>query len=143
MLWTVLFANAAVDPISGGAGWVGAGLLGLVLAWFLLKHIPDERTRHDAREREKDEQMAKLIETKDNQIRELINATAERDRERQTEFKAALKEVVDHCERESTRVTESFRVYQTQATATINDLRQLVAMAIREHEEARGKGKAS
>lgn len=32
-----------VDPLSGGAGWVGAGLLGAVLAWLLLKYLPDER----------------------------------------------------------------------------------------------------
>ena len=29
------------DPISGGAGWVGASFLGLVLSWLLLKHLPD------------------------------------------------------------------------------------------------------
>lgn len=39
------------DPISGGAGWVGAGLLGLVLAWLLLKHLPD-----------KDKQINNLVE---------------------------------------------------------------------------------
>ena len=31
---------AEVDPISGGAGWLGAGLLGLVLGWLFLWHIP-------------------------------------------------------------------------------------------------------
>lgn len=43
MLATVLLLAAegtTLDPISGGAGWVGAGLLGLVLAWLLLKHLP-------------------------------------------------------------------------------------------------------
>ncbi len=34
-----LYAQA--DPISGGAGWVGAGLLGLVVGWILLKGWPD------------------------------------------------------------------------------------------------------
>lgn len=31
---------AQADSLTGGAGWVGAGLLGLVLAWLLLKHLP-------------------------------------------------------------------------------------------------------
>lgn len=31
---------AEVDVISGGAGWAGAGLLGLLLGWLLLKHLP-------------------------------------------------------------------------------------------------------
>lgn len=35
----LLFAQQA-DPISGGGGWFGAGLLGLVLAWLLLRHLP-------------------------------------------------------------------------------------------------------
>lgn len=33
---------AQIDPISGGAGWVGTGLLGAVLSWLLLKHLPDK-----------------------------------------------------------------------------------------------------
>lgn len=37
-----IFSQSAVDPISGGAGWVGAGLLGAVLSWLLLKHLPEK-----------------------------------------------------------------------------------------------------
>src|SRR5688500_11146399 len=36
------FLVAVADPISGGAGWAGAGLLGLVLAWLLLVHLPSK-----------------------------------------------------------------------------------------------------
>lgn len=39
------------DPLSGGAGWMGAGLLGVVLAWLLLLHLPA-----------KDKQMKEMIE---------------------------------------------------------------------------------
>ncbi len=35
----VLFAQST-DPISGGAGWIGAGLLGAVLSWLCLVHLP-------------------------------------------------------------------------------------------------------
>lgn len=49
-----IFAQAAVDPISGGAGWVGTGLLGTVLCWLLLKHLPD-----------KDKQIKELLNTHD------------------------------------------------------------------------------
>ena len=38
----------STDPISGGAGWVGAGLLGLVLGWLLLKHLPDKDRQQTA-----------------------------------------------------------------------------------------------
>lgn len=48
----LLWAQAAnPDTLGGASGWVGAGLLGLVLAWLLLRHLPD-----------KDRQLEKLIE---------------------------------------------------------------------------------
>lgn len=64
-----LLAQAAADPISGGAGWFGAGLLGSVLAWLLLVHLPardkqlkDILDRHDARLREKDSEIGTLAQ---------------------------------------------------------------------------------
>ena len=39
MTLLMLFAQAT-DPISGGAGWVGAGLLGLVLMWVFFVNLP-------------------------------------------------------------------------------------------------------
>lgn len=50
----MLVLAQAVDPISGGAGWVGAGLLGLVLGWFLLVRIPatDKMVREILKERD-------------------------------------------------------------------------------------------
>lgn len=38
----LLVAQLPTDPLSGGAGWAGAGLLSLVLGWLLLKHLPDK-----------------------------------------------------------------------------------------------------
>lgn len=47
----------ALDSLSGGSGWVGAGLLGAVLSWLLLKHLPD-----------KDAQITSLQSVKDKQL---------------------------------------------------------------------------
>lgn len=30
------------DPLSGGSGWIGAGLLGCVLAWVMFIHLPGQ-----------------------------------------------------------------------------------------------------
>lgn len=38
----IVFAQGDPSALSGGAGWVGAGLLGLVLCWLLLKHLPEK-----------------------------------------------------------------------------------------------------
>lgn len=55
--FVALLMAQAPDSLSGGAGWVGAGLLGLVLCWLLLKHLPD-----------KDKQLKDFLDLKDGQI---------------------------------------------------------------------------
>lgn len=65
-----LIAQVPTDPLSGGAGWVGAGLLGLVLCWLLLKHLPD----------------------KDRQQRELIDAHLVAEANQRTDHAKAEKE---------------------------------------------------
>ena len=74
----VLLAADLADPVTGGAGWAGAGLLGLVLAWLLFKHLPD-----------KDKQLSGLMDRHDASQKEL-SAT----------FTNALKEVTQHCKDE-------------------------------------------
>lgn len=61
----LVYAQASVDPISGGAGWAGAGLLGAVLAWLLLVHLPG-----------KDKQLQGFVEAKDAQIRGFVAEVA-------------------------------------------------------------------
>ena len=55
-----LLAQTSPDPISGGAGWVGAGLLGAVMAWLLLVHLPS-----------KDKQLKEFIDGRDRDAAEL------------------------------------------------------------------------
>ena len=86
--WWLLIAQVAqTDPISGGAGWVGAGLLGLVLAWLLLKHLPE----------------------KDRQVRDLIDSQRAELKETRKEYKEALDVVLAHCEREVLKISDAFR----------------------------------
>lgn len=60
----VLLADDAVTNIAGlpgGAGWVGAGLLGSVLGWMFFIHLPS-----------KDKQLKELIDAKDAQLKDLL-----------------------------------------------------------------------
>jgi PAS domain S-box-containing protein len=84
MALAMLLAQGA-EGLSGGAGWVGAGLLGAVLAWVFMKHLPA-----------KDTQLEKLISDKDIMIKELVAGHAK-----------SIREVVGHCEEdaEKTRTT--------------------------------------
>lgn len=74
----IIIAQVA-EPISGGAGWVGAGLLGAVLAWLLLKHIPD-----------KDKQVERMMEGRNQVVTELTIEFGKQLKETRDEFKEAL-----------------------------------------------------
>lgn len=123
---TALVAQAS-DPISGGAGWVGAGLLGMVLAWLLLKHLPDkDRQTREQQERwaqftaEKDGQFLERLNNKDLQIdrlmegrnlvvRELTTDFAEQLRESRKEFKDALNEILQQHDRQVTELSVAIK----------------------------------
>lgn len=82
-----------VDPLSGGAGWLGAGLLGAVLAWLCFVHLP----------------------AKDKQLKEMMSAESdEREKERQSRdrivsvFQAELLKIQDCHLRNAERDREAF-----------------------------------
>lgn len=89
-MMAILAQSATVDPISGGAGWVGAGLLGAVLAWLLLRHLP-----------EKDKQTKEFSD----KLVEVIKDNAKQTSELQSGFRVALKQIADHCETEMRQLT--------------------------------------
>jgi intracellular sulfur oxidation DsrE/DsrF family protein len=74
--------NMPFDPISGGAGWVGTGLLGLILAWLLLRHLPD-----------KDRIVLELVEKKWEAIR-LLTAEYRESLKEMAAFQAKQLEIV-------------------------------------------------
>jgi hypothetical protein len=81
---------AQVDAISGGAGWAGAGLLGLVLGWLLLKHLPD-----------KDRMIREIIKEHDTIEREIVTAANESVDRARREFTESLRYVVDKQEQQN------------------------------------------
>ncbi len=83
-----MFAQA--ETISGGAGWVGAGLLGVVLWWLLFKHIPD-----------KDKQIGEMLKQSNEERQQNTNRydaerLAERDARhaRANQFQQMMNEIV-------------------------------------------------
>jgi hypothetical protein len=97
------------DAISGGAGWVGAGLLGGVLSWLLFLHLPA-----------KDKQIAGLIDSRDAMVEKLTNSfrqaiieseerAAAVDKERREDYRVSLAMVVSHCEKEMATTSGSIR----------------------------------
>jgi hypothetical protein len=81
MCWPLLAQT--LEPLSGNAGWVGAGLLGALLAWLLLKHLPD----------------------KDRQTRELTAGFTEQVTAIRKEFREALFVLLDHHSKQVAELT--------------------------------------
>lgn len=80
--WATL-AQHVVEPVPGGAaGWVGAGMLGMVLSWLFFVHLPG-----------KDKQLLAVIEA--NSVREaaLRREFLESLRAQRDEFRAMLQAV--------------------------------------------------
>lgn len=103
-MWLLL--AQATDPISGGAGWVGAGLLGAVLSWLLLKHLP-----------EKDRQQKDLIDSHNSKTKEITDTHAACIRgindhhervlaQSREDFAKFLGRVIEHCQAEMAGVTK-------------------------------------
>lgn len=84
-----LLAQTAVDPISGGAGWVGAGLLGAVLAWLLLKYLPEQ----DRQRRDLIDNYAQRFDARDMRHQIVLDKISD-------EYRRSLDKVVEHCKEE-------------------------------------------
>jgi hypothetical protein len=69
----VILAQDAVS-IPGYSGWAGAGLLGLVLGWLLLKGLPDQVRQTKELTEAKDKQIDDLIKAKDTAVDKLTAA---------------------------------------------------------------------
>lgn len=102
-----LAAPKAVDPLSGGAGWLGAGLLGLVLGWLLLKHLPDKDRQITKFIEDKDRHVVVMSEMYERKLNAIVASYEKESRETKEEFREALNSVLSHCDREVGRVTEA------------------------------------
>ena len=91
-------ASQGTDPLSGGSGWVGAGLLGLVLAWLMFRHLPA-----------KDDQIMQMVESRD----ELVKSLQENHERHMMTFglmvEKQLKMVIDHCHTETSAMVAALQ----------------------------------
>lgn len=78
MIFFLLAQAQQVDPLSGGAGWVGAGLLGCCLAWLFFWHLPAK----DKQIKDMNDATSVLVEANAARIEKLFAMqTTERDKE--------------------------------------------------------------
>lgn len=89
---------AQAEPLGGASGWTGAGLLGLVLAWLLFKHLPDKDRMTTALVDKHDAATAAIVEKHDLSTSGLTEA-----------FRAELAEMRKTFERDSAANRETFK----------------------------------
>jgi hypothetical protein len=91
---SVLLLAQAADPLSGGAGWLGAGLLGAVLAWLCLVHLPakDKQLREimDVQANERSVFQTTLLQLQSQNLEE-----SRRNREKFVETSHELREAIE------------------------------------------------
>lgn len=120
----LLFADATADALGGASGWVGAGLLGLVLAWLFGKHLPDKDRQLSDKDRllremleakdaalkaameDKDRQIALLLDHKWQAIMALSADHKEAVKALAAEFRAVTVELSRHCDQEIDRLVK-------------------------------------
>jgi hypothetical protein len=95
-LLMLLFAQSG-DPISGGAGWIGAGLLGAVLSWVFVVHLPA-----------KDKQIQFLLEQGRILTEGLVKTHRESLNEVASNFRAVNEQLSAHCDKELERLARLF-----------------------------------
>lgn len=89
MLGMMLAQGTGVEPLSGGAGWVGAGLLSLVLGWLLFRHLP-----------EKDKLILNIIDSRDKMMTEMRVQNSETIKALGASITTAVERVTSHCKEE-------------------------------------------
>ncbi len=90
-------AEGVLDPLAGGAGWVGTGLLGSVLAWLLFVHLPA-----------KDKQLKEFMEAKDKAVDSMLQGQWANLQRMELGYRNDLKVVAEHCKQELESVTYQF-----------------------------------
>lgn len=103
------------DALAGGAGWIGAGLLGLVLSWLLLRHLPA-----------KDAQIERLLDRHEKQVQG-----------QQQSYKESLAAVVAHCEKEVGAMATRFAAELAKLNDAIEKLGETFERLLPERESRR------
>jgi hypothetical protein len=125
MTLLILLAQVATDPLSGGAGWAGTGLLGSVLGWLLFVNLPN-----------KDKQILGLVESRDKLVEKLtaefresvtkfIEQAEIKDKEKREDFRGSLKQVTDHAEKELTVIVSGIKQDLQKLAVDVTELRKI------------------
>lgn len=113
-----------LNSLSGATGWGGAGLLGLVLLWVFLRHLPAKDLQMerfiDSRDkalsakdsqitdliRSRDEMMRAMVDTNDRRMTEMANFSAKQEEARRSDCQQSMANVLSHSSKEHGSIME-------------------------------------
>lgn len=124
-MWLTI-AQTLNQEFTGASGWASAGLLGLVLSWLLLKHLPA-----------KDEQIMKLLELRDKAVNEQRTDFTSSVRKLGESVQATVERITGHCK-------EEMEVLANKLGTSVDKMEEALArvLTLREARGARGGGDA-
>lgn len=106
------------DPLSGGAGWIGAGLLGAVLCWLFFLHLPSKDKQLKELTEAKDKQIESLIEAKDNLSEKLTTAFTTAHGRALDTFKTSMESTQESFTKRNEKTLDTFAVVIKEERAT-------------------------
>ena len=93
------------DPLSGGSGWIGAGLLGAVLSWLLFVHLPAKDKQADA----KDEKIRAIIHEHTETEKDQRHVHSALEREQRADFAKTIEAVLEHSRKQTVELANALR----------------------------------
>ena len=82
----LLFAQEGPTVLAPGAGWVGAGLLGLILSWLAFRHLPEKDAMIERLIKRSDD----IIERREEMMRKAVADHAREQEEMRKVFRETL-----------------------------------------------------
>lgn len=96
-----LVAEAVPSLDSSVAGWTTALSSGGVLAWLLLKHLPDKAARDEKKDTEHGNRMESMFKIHADAVAQLTDKMERNSTNERAAFTTGLDRVIDHCRQES------------------------------------------
>jgi hypothetical protein len=78
------------NELAGASGWAGAGLLGLVLAWLLLKHLPAKDAQIERMVANHEAEIARAVTDQRKDFRDMLEQILQRGDARNATLAAAI-----------------------------------------------------
>lgn len=108
VLSILLADQSEISALTGGTGWVGASILGGVLAWLLFMHLPAKDKFMKEIITDKDKQINAILESKWLAMRQMSDNHTKVVESLSAQYQTTLDKVVEHCDTEVQRVIQIF-----------------------------------